>query len=239
MKKPLLEVDEITVKYGQFIALHEVSIEVELRQVVALIGPNGAGKSTLLKTVIGLLEPASGSITFAGDCIHGQKPHEIVPRGVALAAEGHRILPYMSVEENLFMGAYNLAEKNARERGLQRAYELFPILWERKSQLAGTLSGGEQQMLAVGTALVSDPKLLLLDEPSLGLAPKIYGDIVQALQVIREQGVTILLSEQNAKCAMDIADYVYILQSGRMFIEDVPEKLEDNPEVAEVYLAVY
>jgi branched-chain amino acid transport system ATP-binding protein len=239
LKKPLLEVDGITVSYGQFIALHQCSIKVEERQVVALIGPNGAGKSTLLKTIIGLLTPSEGSIFFRNACIHGMKPHAIVPQGVALAAEGHRILPYMSVEENLFMGAYNLKNRAARENSYQRAYNLFPILWERRSQLAGTLSGGEQQMLAVGSALVSNPTLLLLDEPSLGLAPKIYGDIVAALQVIRSQGVTILLSEQNAKCAMDIADYVYILQGGRLFIEDIPANLKNNPEVAEVYLAVY
>jgi branched-chain amino acid transport system ATP-binding protein len=239
LKKLLLNVSEIVVKYGPFIALQGISIDVQEKEVVALIGPNGAGKSTLLKTIIGLLMPTSGTIEYKGSRIDGMKPFQTVSKGISLSSEGHRILPYMSVEENLLMGAYTLRDKASIEAGLKRAYNLFPILLDRKRQLAGTLSGGEQQMLAIGSALASNPQLLLLDEPSLGLAPKIYSEIIRTLKKIREQGVTILISEQNAKVAMDIADRVYILQSGRLFIHDVPANLKNNPEVAEIYLAVY
>ncbi len=235
----MLKVNNITVKYDNFIALHNLSMRVMASEAVALIGPNGAGKSTLLRAISGLKEICEGTIDYLGAPINGLRPDQIVQLKISIAVEGHKVFPYMSVEENLKMGTYSLTSKDEIMGSMENAYSLFKVLGNRKHQLAGTLSGGEQQMLAIATAMASNPKLLILDEPSLGLAPKINEEISKTLHVIKDQGVTILISEQNAKVAMDIADRVYILQNGRIFIEDTPNNLANNPEVANLYLAVY
>lgn len=235
----MLFVNNVTVKYDNFIAIYKLSLHVDTKEVVALIGPNGAGKTTLLRAITGLKKVSEGTIEFYGQRIEGLRPDQLVSLKISMAAEGHRIFPYMSVEENLKMGTYSLNKKEEIQKGLDNSYSLFKILGKRKNQLAGTLSGGEQQMLAIGCAMACNPELLILDEPSLGLAPKINEEIASTLEVIKHQGVTILLSEQNAKLAMDISDRVYILQNGRIVVEDTPEKLANNPEVANLYLAVY
>jgi branched-chain amino acid transport system ATP-binding protein len=235
----MLSVNNITVKYDNFIALSELSLHVEEKEAIALIGPNGAGKTTLLRAITGLKQICAGSIEYYDKRIDDLRPDQVISLKISMAAEGHKIFPYMSVEENLKMGTYSLKDKNEIQKGLENSYSLFKILGDRKHQLAGTLSGGEQQMLAIGTAMACNPRLLILDEPSLGLAPKVNEEIACTLDVIKHQGITILLSEQNAKVAMDISDRVYILQNGRIVVEDSPENLSNNPEVSNLYLAVY
>jgi branched-chain amino acid transport system ATP-binding protein len=211
---PLLAVDGLEVRYGPVVALRGVSIDVREGEVVALLGANGAGKSTLLNAVAGLVPATAGRIEIDGRAAGGDSPESIVRRGVALSPEGRRVFPGLSVEDNLRLGAAIVAERERREALRARVLDLFPVLAARLSQAAGTLSGGEQQMLAIGRALMSDPKLLLLDEPSLGLAPIIVGQLFDLIAGLRERGVTILLVEQNVRRSLEIADRAYVLAHG-------------------------
>ena len=221
--------------YGAIEALKDVSLDVQEGELVTLIGANGAGKSTLLKTIVGLLKPRRGQVLFQGRDITGRPPDEILRRGIALVPERRRIFGPLSVLDNLVLGAYARRGAAAAE-ALEAAYRLFPILRERRGQAAGTLSGGEQQMLAIGRALMSRPRLLLLDEPSLGLAPLIVREIFRLLVALRREGTTILLVEQNARMALQVADRAYVLETGRVSREGRAAALLDDEELKAAYL---
>ena len=236
MNEALLEVRELVVRYGGIEAVKGISLRVEEGEVVTLIGGNGAGKTTTLKTISGVKRPTTGEITYRGEPIHDRKPHDIVGRGVCQAPEGRKIFPRMSVRENLEMGAYGRRDGDDVRRDFDRVFELFPVLGERAAQPGGTLSGGEQQMLAIGRALMSRPTLLMLDEPSLGLAPLMTQRIFELLGEIHEQGTTILLVEQNAHLALRAADRGYVLESGEIVLEDVASALLGNQRVRKAYL---
>ena len=230
-----LQLDDVHVYYGNIQAVKGVSISVEEGEIVTLIGGNGAGKTTTLKTISGVRRPAPGSITFAGERIDRLPPHEIVMRGICQAPEGRRIFPAMSVKENLEMGAY--ARRNVDLRAeFDRVFSLFPVLKERLRQAGGTLSGGEQQMLAIGRALMSRPKLLLLDEPSMGLAPMFVERIFEIIREINGQGIPILLVEQNAQMALQTAHRGYVIESGEIVLKDVASALLGNDQVRKAYL---
>ena len=231
----LLQVEDIHVYYGSIHAVKGVSFEVNEGEVVTLIGANGAGKSTVLNTVSGLLHPRSGSVQFMGQDLKGIAAHKLVERGLAQVPEGRRIFLQMTVEENLEMGAYTQANSSIAP-GIADVYKRFPRLEERRRQIAGTLSGGEQQMLAVGRALMSRPKLLLMDEPSLGLAPLVVQDIFSIIREINRQGVTILLIEQNANMALKIADLAYVLETGKITMSGTGAELLADERVKEAYL---
>ncbi|MCC6949140.1 MAG: ABC transporter ATP-binding protein [Bradyrhizobiaceae bacterium] len=233
----MLDVQNVNVFYGNIQALKDVSIEIKDNQVVALIGANGAGKTTIIRTIAGFLRPASGSIGFLGKQISKKNPAEIVQMGIAQSPEGRRLFPQMTVIENLEMGAYSRRhDKDEKEKDLEWVFGLFPSLRERSKQLASTLSGGEQQMLAIGRALMAHPKLLLLDEPSMGLAPNLVRTIFEIIQRISSQGITILLVEQNAFIALSIADRAYVLETGRILMEDTGASLLSNPDIKKYYL---
>ena len=234
----MLKLSGISVFYGGVQALWDVSITVEAHQLVAVIGSNGAGKTTLLNAVAGLLTLARGSIEFLSRAIHTLPPYEIVTRGVSLVPEGRRIFSRMSVRENLEMGAYQRGARSTLPQRLEDIMALFPVLRQRQKQLAGNLSGGEQQMLAIGRALMSRPALLLMDEPSLGLAPKIVSQIFEALHALRAEGVTILLVEQNVQKALSLANRAYVLESGRIVMEGPAEELAGHPHVRKAYLGL-
>ncbi len=231
----LLKVEDINVYYGAIHAVKGVSFEVNEGEVVTLIGANGAGKSTILKTVSGLLRSRTGSITFDGQNIGNMPAHKMVGQGMAHVPEGRRIFLQMTVEENLEMGGYSRAGSEI-DPGIQRAYELFPRLKERRRQVAGTLSGGEQQMLAMGRALMSGPKLLMLDEPSMGLAPILVDQIFEIIQNLHQAGVTILLVEQNAQMALSVADRGYVLETGRIRKTAPAAALLADEDVKKAYL---
>lgn len=231
----LLKVSNIETFYGQIQALKGISLDVEEGKIVTLLGANGAGKSTTMKTIVGLLKPKKGSVEFLGENVVGLRPDQLLRKGVALVPEGRAILSGMSVIENLDMGAYHRKDKNI-ERDIEEVMERFPILKERQSQLAGTLSGGQQQMLAIARALLSKPKLLLLDEPSMGLAPLIVADIFKIIREIKDAGTTVLLVEQNAKQALKIADYGYVMETGKIIIEGKASDLLEDPRIVEAYL---
>lgn len=231
----LLKVSNIETFYGQIQALKGISLNVEEGKIVTLLGANGAGKSTTMKTIVGLLKPKNGSVEFLGENVTGLRPDQLLRKGVALVPEGRAILSSMSVIENLDMGAYHRKDKNI-ERDIEEVMERFPILKERQSQLAGTLSGGQQQMLAIARALLSKPKLLLLDEPSMGLAPLIVADIFKIIREIKDAGTTVLLVEQNAKQALKIADYGYVMETGKIIIEGKASNLLEDPRIVEAYL---
>lgn len=215
MIKPLLSVDELHASYGPIRALNGVTIEVPDNSVVALLGPNGAGKSTIVRTLTGLLRPSSGTAKFDGELLNGRSPEKIAELGITVAPEGRRVFPGMSVEDNLLAGAYlHRRDRRGTRLRLSEVFELFPKLLQRRSQLAGSLSGGEQQMLAVGRAMMGAPRLLILDEPSLGLAPKVVIDLYESLRLIAESGVAILLIEQNVEMAIRLSSYGYILVNG-------------------------
>ncbi len=235
MAEPLLELQSVVVRYGGIEAVRGVSITVGEGEFVTLIGGNGAGKSTTLRTISGVKRLAEGEIRFRGARIDALPSHEIVELGLSQVPEGRHIFPRMSVRENLSMGAFSRSSKAATE-DYDRAFELFPVLKEREKQLGGTLSGGEQQMLAVGRALMSHPKLLMLDEPSMGLAPKFVERIFALLGRIHEQGTTILLVEQNAQLALQMADRGYVLETGEIVLEDEAGKLLGNDQVRKAYL---
>jgi branched-chain amino acid transport system ATP-binding protein len=232
----LLELRDVHTYYGAIHALRGISVDVDEGEIVTLIGSNGAGKSTTLRTISGLLRPRQGEIRLRGQRIDGRRPHEIVALGVCQAPEGRRVFGRMSVQENLEMGAFARRDRSALTADYERVYELFPRLLERRQQKAGTLSGGEQQMLAIGRALMAAPRVLLLDEPSMGLAPILVEQIFGILRTINEQGTTVLLVEQNALMALGIANRGYILQTGEVVLADVAERLAQNPEVRKAYL---
>lgn len=232
----LLEVKDLQVAYGSILAVKNVSLTVNEGEIVTLIGSNGAGKSTTLRTISGLLKPKAGSITFAGERIEGKEGHEIVAKGLCQSPEGRRIFPKMSVRENLELGAFLRNDKAAIESDMQRVLELFPRLRERIEQKGGTMSGGEQQMLAVARAMMGAPKLLLLDEPSMGLAPVLVDIIFETIVKIREQGITILLIEQNAAAALDVADRAYVLESGSIKMSGNASDLAKDEAVTKAYL---
>lgn len=232
----MLNIADLTVAYGAITAVQNLNLEVREGEIVTLIGSNGAGKSTTLRTVSGLLRPKTGSITFQGDVISGKAGHEIVAAGICHSPEGRRIFPRMSVDENLDLGAFLQKDTHLVKETRERVLELFPRLRERIDQKAGTMSGGEQQMLAVGRALMGQPKLLILDEPSMGLAPVLVDVIFETIEKIRESGTTILLVEQNALAALRIADYAYVLESGHLKLEGNAKQLANDPAIAAAYL---
>lgn len=234
----MLEVNKINVFYGDAQALWDLSFKVDEGEIVTIVGSNGAGKTTTLKTISGILRPRSGSITFLGKRLDKTPAHKIVEEGIAHIMEGRKLFPYMTVLENLELGAYHPGAWEKREETLEWIYELFPILKERKKQLAGTLSGGEQQMLAVGRGLMSKPKLLMLDEPSLGLAPKLVLLVFDTVKRINEEGVTILLVEQNVHHALMLAKRGYVLETGRITLEGAGEELLENPYIKKAYLGM-
>jgi branched-chain amino acid transport system ATP-binding protein len=234
----MLRVDDLYTYYGNIAALKGVSLEVQAGEIVALIGANGAGKTTLLRTVSGLLHPRRGTITLDGTRIDGLPPHRITALGLAHAPEGRRLFNRMTVLENLEMGAYARRDRAAIQTDAARVFELFPRLRERQSQKAGTMSGGEQQMLAIGRALMARPRLLLLDEPSMGLAPLLVQAIFATLQEINRQGVTVLLVEQNATMALGVATRGYVLETGRIILSDSAERLREDEGVQRAYLGI-
>ena len=231
----MLDVKDINVYYGAIHAVRNVNLTVNAGEIVSIIGANGAGKSTILKTLVGLLRSKTGDIVFEGQSIAKLSPAGIVQQGIALVPEGRRVFPRMSVEDNLLLGAYARKDKEV-SRDINRIYEMFPRLAERKKQNAGTLSGGEQQMLATGRGMMSRPRLLLLDEPSMGLAPLLVHQIFETILDINEQGTTILLVEQNAHMALSIADRGYVLETGTVVLTGEAEELIDNDEVRCAYL---
>ncbi|MEA2206090.1 MAG: branched-chain amino acid transport system ATP-binding protein [Blastocatellia bacterium] len=232
----MLTIENISVNYGAIEALRSVSMHVEQGEVVTLIGANGAGKTTTLRTITGLLEPRAGRIVFEGEDISGKPTHKLVARGISMSPEGRGVFANLSVRENLQMGAYLQKNRSEIAAGMKRVYEMFPRLKERETQKAGTLSGGEQQMLAMGRALMSRPRLLLLDEPSLGLAPLVVHTIFQAIEEIKSTGTTILLVEQNAKAALGHSDRAYVLETGAIVMEGISKDIANDPRIKEAYL---
>jgi len=233
---PLLEIENMHSYYGNIHALQGISLTVEEGEVVTLIGSNGAGKTTTLRSIHGILPPREGKILFAGEEIQGLPAHDMISRGIAQSPEGRKIFHRMTVRENLEMGAYHRNDSASVRDDMDRVFELFPRLNERVKQEAGTMSGGEQQMLAIGRALMSRPKLLLLDEPSMGLAPVLVERIFQTIEEINQQGTTILLVEQNANVALEIATRGYVLETGSIVNSASAEKLREDPKVREAYL---
>jgi len=237
-RAPILLVSEVESYYGPLRALSGISFSVAEGSVTAILGNNGAGKSTLLGTIMGIVDgqPRSGTITFRGERIDGLATERIVRAGVSFVPEGRRVFPELSVRENLAVGAYVRRDRAATKGSLDRVFEYFPLLAERREQAAGTLSGGEQQMLAIGRALMNGPQLLLLDEPSLGLAPILVRQVFDIIRQIRDEGVTVLLVEQNARMALSIADRGLVLESGALVVSGEASDLVDNPEVEELYM---
>jgi branched-chain amino acid transport system ATP-binding protein len=233
---PLLEVSDVHTFYGNIEALKGVSLTVEEGEVVTLIGSNGAGKSTTLRSISGLTPPRQGSIKFEDTEIGEVPPQEIVERGISLSPEGRHVFPRMTVRENLDLGAYLRKDRDGIENDRERVYSLFPRLKERERQKGGTMSGGEQQMLAIGRALMANPRLLLLDEPSMGIAPILVERIYETIAEINRQGTTILLVEQNANYALEVSKRGYVLETGKVALEDQSSALRTNPEVQKAYL---
>ena len=236
MSNSILEIKDLVVSYNGIEAVKGISFDVPKGKIVTLIGANGAGKSTVLKTVAGIVKPKNASIVFEGNEIAGKTPDFIVSKGVTLVPEGRRVFPNLTVSENLKIGAYLRKDKKAIQKDTQHVYELFPRLKERSWQLAGTLSGGEQQMLAVGRALMSSPKLIMMDEPSLGLAPLVVQDIFSIIRQINSEGITVLLIEQNANMALKIADKAYVMETGRITTEGTGAELLADESIKEAYL---
>lgn len=232
----MLEVKDLEVYYGAIHAVKGISLRVEDGQIVTLIGSNGAGKSTTLHTISGLIKPRSGNILFDGTDITGTPAHKIVASGLVQVPEGRHVFANMSIMENLDMGAYLRKDKDGIEKDKKKVFELFPRLFERKNQLSGTLSGGEQQMLAMGRALMERPRVLLLDEPSMGLAPLLVKEIFSIIKTINEEGTTVLLVEQNANMALSIADYAYVLETGRITLSGPAADLSASEAVRKAYL---
>jgi branched-chain amino acid transport system ATP-binding protein len=234
----LLSVGHLEVRYGDLIGVADVSLEVPAGSVVALLGSNGAGKTTTLNAIAGIATAAKGTIAFGGENIAGQPAYAIVRKGLALSPEGWRLFTQQSVENNLLLGATPLADRKRIPRLLERVYAVFPRLAERRRQTAGTMSGGERQMLAVGRALMSEPKLLLLDEPSLGLAPTVVDAMYDSFAALHKDGQTILLAEQSVDLALEAADYAYVLQVGRTVLQGPAAEMAGNPDVQKVYLGI-
>ncbi len=234
----ILEVEKISAFYGDVQALWDVTFTVEQGKLVSILGANGAGKTTTLKCISGLLKIRTGKIIFKGESIADLSVHEIADLGIALVPEGRQLFPQLSVEDNLRMGSYLKRTKEHREQNLKLVYELFPVLFERKKQEAQTLSGGEQQMLAIGRALMQDPELIMFDEPSLGLAPILVKEVFNVIRELRAQGRTILLVEQNVNQVLKFSDYCYVLENGRIVHEGTGEELAKDPKVKEAYLGI-
>jgi branched-chain amino acid transport system ATP-binding protein len=234
----MLKLTKVSASYGKVRVLREVSLEVNEREIVALVGANGAGKSTMLNTISGLVNPTSGSVEFLGKRIDGIAPYEILELGISQVPEGGKPFPDMTVKENLEMGAYSKEAWKLKEESLESVYKTFPLLKERGKQLARTLSGGQRQMLAMGRCLMSRPRLCMFDEPSYGLAPVVVGEIFTFIQTLRDQGITILLVEQNILHALEIADRGYVLENGRIVLEGVSKDLLTNDHVRKAYLGL-
>lgn len=239
MKVSYFSLQNVTVRYDHILAVSDISIALEEKQVVSLIGSNGAGKTTTLRSIAGLVQPQSGEIHFDGERIDTKSPHEIVEMGVAMVPEGRHVFPYMSVKDNLLMGAFTRRDKTHIKHDVERIFERFPRLRERKNQQAGTMSGGEQQMLVIGRALMAKPSLLLLDEPSLGLAPKLVQEIALSIVSInQEEGVSIILVEQNSRMALRVSDRTYALETGRIALEGQSKDLVKDDRVRKLYLGI-
>jgi branched-chain amino acid transport system ATP-binding protein len=234
---PLLNLKNVSVKYGSFTAVHDISIEINKGEIVVLLGSNGAGKSTTFRTISGLNKPSEGEIFFEGKSLNKVSADKIVQLGIGQCPEGRKLFPAMTVQENLKMGAYvHRRKKDEIKKSLEHVYELFPILLDKKDDAAGSLSGGQQQMLAIGRALMSKPKLMLLDEPSVGLAPLIVEQMFEVIQQINREGTTILLAEQNANAALKIADKGYVFENGSIVLQGTSEELFANDEVRKAYI---
>jgi len=234
----MLEVENVSAAYGLVQILWDVSFKIKEKEIVSIIGPNGAGKTTLVKTIMGLLPAKNGTIRFKGENIEKLPTHKIVKKGVTLIPEGREIFPKMTVEENMLLGAYTIKDKNAVKESKERIYQIFPVLKKKEKALSQTLSGGEQQMLVICRSLMSNPELLILDEPSLGLAPIIVGKVLDTLRKINEEGVTVLLVEQNIRESLNIADRGYVLEEGKIIIEGKGRELLSNDHIKEVYLGI-
>jgi branched-chain amino acid transport system ATP-binding protein len=234
----MLEVEKVSAAYGMVQILWDVSFQIKEKEIVSIIGPNGAGKTTLVKTIMGLLPAKSGSIRFKGEAIEKLLPYEIVKKGVTMIPEGREIFPRMTVEENLLLGAYTVSDKSKIKETKERVCQIFPVLKKKEKALAQTLSGGEQQMLVICRSLMSNPQLLILDEPSLGLAPIIVEKVLDTITKINEDGVTILLVEQNIRDSLNIANRGYVLEEGKIIIEGEGRELLSNSHIKEVYLGL-
>lgn len=232
----LLELKNVEAAYGNIKALKDINLSVPEGKIVTLIGANGAGKSTTMKTIMGIMKPIAGDVLFKGESIAGMKTHNIVKKGVVLVPEGRQILQNMSVRENLEMGAYQRKDPEGIKEDLSKVFERFPRLFERQNQFGGTLSGGEQQMLAIGRAVMAKPEVMLLDEPSMGLAPLVVQQIFDVIKDINKMGTTVLLVEQNARKALQIADYAYVMETGRIVMEGPAQEVANNPDVMAAYL---
>ncbi|ATW24737.1 ABC transporter ATP-binding protein [Candidatus Formimonas warabiya] len=232
----VLQVDSIYAKYGRVQALNGVSLQLKEKSIVALLGANGAGKSTILKTITGLLKPYQGTVSFLGERIDRLAAERIVTKGIVMVPEGRQIFPESTVMENLLLGSYTRKDRAQVKQDMEYVFSLYPILAEKTRNLAGTLSGGQQQMLAIGRGLMAKPRLLLLDEPSMGLAPIVVQEIFRIIKEINHNGTTILLVEQNARMALAISDYAYVLETGRVSCEGTPDILQKNEEVLKSYL---
>jgi branched-chain amino acid transport system ATP-binding protein len=234
----LLEVENVHAYYGNIHALKGVNLTVEKGEIVTLIGSNGAGKTTTLRTISGLMKPATGKVSLEGEDLGAYKAHQLAMMGIAMVPEGRGVFSRMTVLENLEMGAYQRRDKPAIAQDMERVYSVFPRLKERRAQVAGTLSGGEQQMLAIGRALMSHPRLMLMDEPSMGLAPVLVEAIFDTIKTINQEGTTVLLVEQNAQMALQIAHRGYVIQTGEIALSNSAEELQNDPMVQKVYLGI-
>lgn len=233
----MLEISDLSVRYGEFLALRGVSLQVEEGELAVVLGANGAGKSTLFRTINGLIKPASGEIVFRGDRIEGRPANAVVKAGISQSAEGRHLFPGLSVLKNLTLGAYlRRKDRSGVKETLNRVYELFPILYDKRGDAAGSLSGGQQQMVAIGRALMAGPRLLILDEPSLGLAPLVTQQMLDAVVEINQSGITVLLAEQNAQAALQIAHKGYVMEEGRIALGGSREELMDNSDVRRAYM---
>ncbi|NHW88282.1 MAG: ABC transporter ATP-binding protein [Archaeoglobales archaeon] len=234
----MMKVSDVEVWYGKVRAVSDISLEVNKEEIVGLVGPNGAGKTTILKAIIGVVRVAKGEIIFENERLNDFETHEIIKKGIAIAPEGRQLFPFLTVEENLLMGAINGEAWGKRLETIKFVYSLFPRLSERRNQLAVTLSGGEQQMLTIARALMAKPKLLLVDEPSLGLAPKIALEIYKLLEKLRNEGITILLSDQNARRVFEISDRAYVVENGRIVMQGKSSELKEDERIRRVYLGL-
>jgi len=237
MAESMLKITDLVSSYGNIKALKGISLEINKGEIVSLLGANGAGKSTLMKSILGMVTIESGSIQFKDQELVGKKSHEIVPRGISLVPEGRKVFVEVSVEENLDIGTFFRKREKSRDKELlEMVYEIFPRLYERRTQLGGTLSGGEQQMLAVGRAIMSDPELLMLDEPSMGLAPLVVAEVFNVIKRVHDMGVTVLLVEQNAKMALKISDRAYLMNTGTIVVSGTGSELLQSDVLTNVYL---
>lgn len=234
----MIELKDINAGYGQVQIVRDVSMNIDNNEIVALIGANGAGKSTIIKTISGMLPVSSGSIIFEGKRIENMPAHKIITNGIALVPEGRRLFPYMTVQENLELGAYVENNREKVQENMEWVFSLFPILQERRAQLAGTFSGGEQQMLTIGRALMSKPKFLMMDEPSLGLSPMIVNEVFKTVEVLQNEGVTILLVEQNVRKSLEIVSRGYVLEHGRIVLSGEAKELLEDENVKKAYLGM-